>query len=59
MHASELFAKNVLALLKPFLKEGGALELDHADEVIAGACLTHDGQVTHEMTKNALSEVKA
>jgi NAD(P) transhydrogenase subunit alpha len=58
-HASELFAKNVHALLKPFLKEGGALVLDHADEVIAGACLTHGGEVKHEQTQAALAEAKA
>ena len=57
-HASELFAKNVLALLKPFLKEG-ELTLDPEDEVIAGATLTRAGEVCHEMTKNALAEGKA
>jgi NAD(P) transhydrogenase subunit alpha len=58
-HASELFAKNVLALLKPFLKEGGVLALDYADEVIAGARLTHGAEIFHEPTMNALSQAKA
>ncbi|MCH2107334.1 MAG: NAD(P)(+) transhydrogenase (Re/Si-specific) subunit alpha, partial [Planctomycetes bacterium] len=58
--ASNLFAKNVLALLKPFVAEG-ALTLDFEDEVIAGCALTHDGAVTHAQTTELLSnnEVKA
>ena len=59
--ASNLFAKNVLALLKPFIAEG-ALSLDFEDEVIAGCALTHDGAVTHAQTTELLSnnyEVKA
>ena len=58
--ASNLFAKNVLALLKPFIDEG-AMTLDFEDEVIAGCALTHDGAVMHEPTVALLSnaEVKA
>ena len=58
--ASNLFAKNVLALLKPFIAEG-ALSLDFEDEVIAGCALTHDGAVTHAQTTELLSnnEVKS
>jgi NAD(P) transhydrogenase subunit alpha len=55
-HASELFAKNVLNLLKPFVKDEGRLELDFEDDVIKGCVLTRDGAVTHEQTAKALSE---
>ncbi len=54
LHASELFAKNLLALLKPFVKksEDGAasFELDYEDEVIAGCLLTRDGTIRHAPT---------
>jgi NAD(P) transhydrogenase subunit alpha len=53
VHASEMYAKNLYNLLSPFVKEG-ALNLDWEDEVIAGACLTHAGQVRHEGVKKAL-----
>ena len=53
LHASELYAKNVLALLKPFVKEG-QLELDWADEVLTGCRLTHAGKVWHAPTAEAL-----
>ena len=49
-HASELFSKNILNLTKPFFKEGGSLELDHEDEVIAGCLLTHAGELRHART---------
>jgi len=58
-HASELYAKNILNLLKPFLKKGGdgepgGLELDFADEVLAGCRLTHDREVWHAPTAESL-----
>ena len=54
-HASELYAKNVLNLLKPFVKEG-LLALDHADDVIAGCLLTHGGKVVHARTAELLGK---
>lgn len=50
MHASELYAKNVLALVQLFVGEDGALALDFADEVLAGCRLVHDGAIAHEAT---------
>ena len=51
-HASSLYARNVQALLAVMVKEG-ELSLDFDDEVIAGACITRDGQIVHEGAKNA------
>lgn len=53
-HASELYAKNVLALSKLFLDKEGALKLDFGDEVLAGCRVTADGAVHHEATAKAL-----
>lgn len=44
--ASRLYAKNIFNLLALGANEG-AFTLDLDDEVIAGACLTHDGTVRH------------
>jgi len=33
--------------------EEGQLSLDFDDEVIAGACITRDGQIVHEGARNA------
>jgi NAD(P) transhydrogenase subunit alpha len=54
-HASELYAKNVLALVKLFVdKEGKLLLNDFTDEVLAGCRLTHAGEVHHAPTAQAL-----
>ena len=52
-HASELYAKNVLTLVKLFAKEG-ELALDFEDEVLAGCRLTAEGEIHHGPTKEAL-----
>jgi proton-translocating NAD(P)+ transhydrogenase subunit alpha len=43
-HASQLYARNVQALLELFLDDEGNLALDFDDEVIAGACVVREGQ---------------
>ena len=41
-HASELYSKNITALLDLLITDG-ALAPDFDDEVIAGACVTREG----------------
>ncbi|WP_148612384.1 NAD(P) transhydrogenase subunit alpha [Nocardioides rubriscoriae] len=51
--ASRLYAQNVLNLVT-LLTRDGALDPDLADEIVAGACVTHDGEIRHEPTRLAL-----
>lgn len=51
--ASLMYARNVLTLLLETLSEG-EVKLDLEDEVIAGALITHNGEVRHEPTAAAL-----
>jgi H+-translocating NAD(P) transhydrogenase subunit alpha len=51
-HASSLYARNVQALLGAMVEEG-ELKLDYEDEVIAGACITRDGEIVHEGAREA------
>ena len=51
-HASQLYARNVEALLALMI-EDGALKLDFDDEIIAGACLTRGGEIVNERAKQA------
>jgi H+-translocating NAD(P) transhydrogenase subunit alpha len=44
VHASQLYAKNVTELLKLLVTKDGKLNLDFNDEIINGACLTHNGK---------------
>ena len=43
-HASQLYARNVQALLELLLGEDGELALNFDDEVVAGACVVRDGE---------------
>jgi NAD(P) transhydrogenase subunit alpha len=52
-HASQLYARNVQALLELLVSDEGALELNWEDEIIAGACITRDGEIVHEGAKKA------
>ena len=51
--ASQLYARNVWALVSSLLGDDG-LNLDLEDEVVDGALLTHDGEVRHAPTRDAL-----
>jgi NAD(P) transhydrogenase subunit alpha len=52
--ASQLLARNIAALVGPFLKDG-EVQLDLDDEVVQGALLTHAGEVRHEPTAKLLA----
>ncbi len=51
-HASQLYARNIEALLGLMI-EDGQLKLDFEDEVIAGACITRDGEIVNQAAKQA------
>ncbi|MEC7799137.1 MAG: Re/Si-specific NAD(P)(+) transhydrogenase subunit alpha [Candidatus Neomarinimicrobiota bacterium] len=53
-HASQLYSKNISSFVKHMLKEGD-LNLDLKDEIIAGAMFTHKGEITHQPTKELIS----
>src|SRR5512142_1252132 len=53
-HASQLYARNVSALLDLMIRDG-ELTLDFEDEIIAGACITRNGEIVHEGAKAAAS----
>ncbi|MFZ1410963.1 MAG: NAD(P) transhydrogenase subunit alpha [Micropruina sp.] len=53
VHASEMYARNLLSFVTPMIVEGG-LNLDFTDEVIAGTALTHQGRVVHPGVAAAL-----
>jgi NAD(P) transhydrogenase subunit alpha len=53
VHASLLYANNVANLLKHLAPEG-ELALDFDDEITAGCCITHDGQIVNERVKETI-----
>jgi NAD(P) transhydrogenase subunit alpha len=55
-HSSQLFARNVLALLELFVGDDGALKLDFDDEIISGACIVRDGEIVNPAAKAAVEQ---
>jgi H+-translocating NAD(P) transhydrogenase subunit alpha len=53
IHASQLYAKNVENLLKLLVNDDGQLNLDFDDEIVAGACITHEGEIKNERAREA------
>jgi NAD(P) transhydrogenase subunit alpha len=55
-HASQLYAKNLENLLKLMVDDGGGLKLDFDDDIIAGACITHEGKIRNERAAEVAGE---
>jgi NAD(P) transhydrogenase subunit alpha len=58
-HSSQLFARNVQALLDLFVGEDGELHLDFDDEIVSGACIVRDGEIVHPGAKAAVEAASA
>ena len=54
VHSSEMYSKNLFNFLSPFIQEGGELNLDWNDEILAGSVLTHAGEIKHGPTKQLI-----
>ncbi len=53
LHASLLFSRNLTAFVQAFTKDK-SFQLDLADDIQQGALITHDGEVKHARTRDAL-----
>ena len=54
VHASQLYSRNITALLSLMIKDG-ALNLDFGDDIIAGSCAVHQGEAKHPRIQAALA----
>lgn len=46
--ASKVYSKNVLNFLKLIIDKDGNLNLDYNDDIVAGTCITRDGNIVNE-----------
>jgi len=53
-HSSSLYSRNVQSLLELLIGEDGTINLNFDDEIIAGACITRDGEIVHAGAKQAV-----
>ncbi len=53
-HASQLYARNIFALLEILLDDEGNLKIDFEDDIVDGATIAHAGEVRNERSKALL-----
>jgi NAD(P) transhydrogenase subunit alpha len=54
--ASRMFGKNLVNFMKLLIDQEGRLKLDFSDEIIKGACITHNGEIVNEKVKSFLEK---
>lgn len=55
VHASQMYAKNLLTLVQYLVKDG-ALALNFEDDIISGTCVAHAGEVKNQRVRDLLGE---
>jgi len=53
--ASQMYARNVAALLERMTGDEGELSMDFDDQIISEACITHQGKVNHPVIRRRIS----
>ncbi len=57
--ASQMYSKNIEALVELMITKEGELKLDFEDEIIVGACITRGGEIVNEGAKAAAAAAAA
>ena len=52
--ASQMYARNIASFLSRITGEEGNISFDWDDQITKEACITHDGRVTHPVTRRQL-----
>jgi NAD(P) transhydrogenase subunit alpha len=52
LHASQMYARNITNLLGLVIADG-ELKLDFEDEIVADACITHEGRIVSRLLQGA------
>ncbi|MEZ5083647.1 MAG: Re/Si-specific NAD(P)(+) transhydrogenase subunit alpha [Bacteroidales bacterium] len=53
--ASRMYGKNLVNFLKLLIDPEGNLNLNFEDEIIKGACITHNGEIINERVKSSIT----
>jgi proton-translocating NAD(P)+ transhydrogenase subunit alpha len=56
--ASKLYGKNVFNFIQLIISKEGTLNLNFADDLVIGCCITHNGAVMHERIKTLIETNK-
>jgi NAD(P) transhydrogenase subunit alpha len=55
--ASRMYGKNLINFLKLLIDPVGNMKLDFEDEIVKGACITHQGEIINERVKNTIENL--
>ncbi|HEY9695017.1 MAG TPA: Re/Si-specific NAD(P)(+) transhydrogenase subunit alpha [Oculatellaceae cyanobacterium] len=53
VHASQMYAKNVLSLVQYLIKDGN-LQINFEDDIVSSTCITHAGEISHQRVRDAV-----
>jgi H+-translocating NAD(P) transhydrogenase subunit alpha len=53
--ASKMYGKNIINFLQLITTKEGGVHLNWEDDLVAGSCITRDGEVVHERVKAVVS----
>ncbi len=56
IHASQMYAKNVMTLVQHLSTKTAELHLDFADDITNSACVTHEGEIRSDRVRNLLAQ---
>lgn len=56
VHASQLYSKNITALMQLLIKDK-TLQVNFADDIVDAACVTYGGEIRNQRVKDALQAV--
>jgi NAD(P) transhydrogenase subunit alpha len=59
VHASQMYSKNLQNLLALMITKEGDLNVNFDDDIVKGTCITLNGEIVHEATKNAMGQPAA
>jgi NAD(P) transhydrogenase subunit alpha len=54
IHASQLYSKNIANLLALLVNKEAQFGPNYEDEIVAGTCITRDGEIVHAAVKSAV-----
>ncbi|MCL0043254.1 Re/Si-specific NAD(P)(+) transhydrogenase subunit alpha [Dehalococcoidia bacterium] len=53
IHASNMYARNISSLLEELVVDD-EINLNFDDEIVGGSCITHEGNIIHEVTRQTI-----
>jgi NAD(P) transhydrogenase subunit alpha len=54
--ASSMFGRNIYNFIRLLIDDKGDLNLDFNDEIVKGTCLTHQGEIIHNLVKEVINQ---